>query len=248
MLGELVSKRRDVPHFTTLAGQDVRTSNDWHLRWLRPGREKRLVALSAFQQRVFRQTTGLEAGHRIPWGIDIDDTPGFIAGDRPIDVLGVGSLVPVKHWEKWLRVLAAVADARPQLRAVLIGEGSEHGRLRQLAAQLGLTARVHFAGALPRQEVLATMGRAKILLHTASFESFGFVYPEAAAQGCALVSTPVGVAPEMGADCAESESALASLLLRRLTAGRPPFPTRPFVAKDTAARYMALWKAGWPST
>lgn len=241
-IGEWLSKRNGIPHFTTLAGQDVLSSNWAHLKRLRPGREKRLVALSNFQQQVFRQTTGLEAGHLIPWGVEEALTPTALVWQaRPIEVLGVGSLVPVKNWEKWLRVLARAALDRPQIQAVLIGDGPQRQYLQQLAEQLGLGQRVHFAGALTRQTVLSAMSRSKILLHTATFESFGFVYPEAAAQGCALVSTPVGIAPEMGADCAEADEALAQLLQQRLAATALS-PLKPLLTmQDTAARYKTLW-------
>lgn len=241
-IGECLSKQSGIPHFTTLAGQDVLSSNWLHLKRLRPGRENRLVALSNFQQRVFRQTTGLEAGQLIPWGVGDALAPTALDWPaRPIEVLGVGSLVPVKNWEKWLRVLAMAATGRPSIRAVLIGDGPQRPHLQQLAEQLGLGQQLHFAGALPRSAVLATMQRSKILLHTATFESFGFVYPEAAAQGCALIGTPVGIAPDMGAECAESDAALAQLLQQRLEAmAFSPIQPAPTM-DDTAARYKALW-------
>lgn len=242
-VGEWVSQRSGIPHYTTLAGQDVLPGNRLHLRRLRPGRAGRLVVLSDFQRTVFRQNTGLDAGHCIPWGLPADELAPAAAAVRDIDILGVGSLVAVKNWSKWLQVVAMVALKRPNVRAVLIGDGPQRAELMRQVVGLGLTGRVHLAGTLSRQEVLGQMSRAKILLHTSDFESYGMVYAEAAARGCALVSTPVGIAPGLGAACTESASMLAMLLLKNLDGEPVGIPQMPASMEAVAARYLAVWRA-----
>jgi len=239
-VGEKVSRRRGIPHFTTLMGQDVLPENRKFLRGLSPERAARLVAVSDFQHKIFEKNTGLRAAHVIPWGMNEVEIPKILSGERPLDVLGVGSLIPVKNWEKWLRVIALTIKDFPNLRAELIGSGSEREKLEQLAHKLGLSENVRFVGDLPRPEVLDRMQDAKILLHTADFESFGYVLAEAAGAGCRVVSTPVGIAPTLGA-VTEKDEELARLLVEGLRLPDEGRPFVPFAMEETATAYLRLY-------
>lgn len=240
-VGERVSLRRGVPHFTTLMGQDVLPSNRRHLGSLTDERFGRLVALSAFHNDVLEKTTRRRAAQIIHWGLSEVPPPMIPPLARPLDVLGVGSLVRVKNWSKWLQTLGLIAQSRPDLRAELIGDGPERQKLERLCQSLGLSEQVHFAGNLPRPEVLRRMTEARVLLHTADFESFGFVFPEAVRAGCRLVSTPVGIAPEMGAVCGSTEAKLATLILTALQTPKLPTLTRPPDIEATMEAYWGLW-------
>ncbi|HNL39061.1 MAG: glycosyltransferase [Saprospiraceae bacterium] len=238
--GERLHYRTGLPHLTTLMGQDVLPSNHKHLRYLTAKDEGRIVALSAFHRKKLEETTGLIALHDIPWGIDAREVPRQMPETRPFDVLGVGSLLPVKDWPKWLRTLRRVADRYPALRAELVGDGPEKKRIERLAASLGLERHLQLTGMLPRERVLEKMRSAKVLLHTARFESYGFVLVEAAAQGCRVVGTPVGIAPETG-HTADDPAALAALVLAALAEPAPTAPFVPFSLRDTATRYLDLY-------
>jgi len=239
-VGEKVSARRGIPHFTTLMGQDVLPENRKFLRSLSPERAARLVAVSEFQNSIFEKNTGLRAAYVIPWGVNGAEIPSVLPAERPLDVLGVGSLLSVKNWEKWLRVIAATIHTFPNLRAELIGGGPERAKLEQLAHKLGLSKNVRFVGDLPRPEVLARMRNAKILLHTADFESFGYVLAEAAGAGCRVVSTLVGIAPEMGA-VAENVEDLARLVVEGLQQPVEEHSFAPFTMKNTTEAYLRLY-------
>lgn len=239
-LGERLSHRHGVPHFTTLMGQDVLPGNRKFMLGLDAARMSRLAAVSEFQNGVFEKNTGLRAGHIIPWGVDESEIPAFLPPERPLDVLGVGSLVPVKNWEKWLNVLALAIRERPGLKAELIGDGADHAKLERLSEQLGLVNNVRFAGNMPRPEVLTRMREAKVLLHTARYESFGYVLAEAAMNGCQVLGTPVGVVSEFG-KTAEKEAELAGLLLDMLKQG---IPNQSFVLatmRQTAEAYLQVY-------
>jgi glycosyltransferase involved in cell wall biosynthesis len=206
-----VSGKNGVAHWTTLMGQDVLPQN-WHLRRISPDRFEHLIAVSHFQDNALYEATGRRAGQVVPWGLSPEDVPEGPSGERSIDVLGVGSLIPVKNWDKWLAVIALAAKERPHLRAVLIGDGPERERLEKTANAYGLEQNLRFAGALPRNEVLEHMRSAKALLHSADFESFGYVFLEADANGAKIVSSPVGIAPEIGAWCSWEVAELAGML------------------------------------
>jgi glycosyltransferase involved in cell wall biosynthesis len=61
----------------------------------------------------------------------------------------VARLDPVKALDVLLEAFARLAPRWPAARLVVIGGGSEAGRLRALAASLGIESRVRFLGALP---------------------------------------------------------------------------------------------------
>lgn len=239
-LGGQLAGQWQIPHWTTLMGQDVLPGNRYLRRLNAPG-TARLVALTAFHNNMLTQNTGLQAAQCIPWGLEQQDIPQKLSSERVVDVLGVGSLIPVKNWELWLRVLRLVANRHPRLRAELIGSGPEERRLRALTAELGLEKHVHFAGELPRPEVLARMGASRILLHTSRFESFGMVLVEAAAQGCRVISTPVGVAPELGL-CAAKEEELATAVVTALKNPPQQVPELRWQMEAIAEAYLDLYR------
>lgn len=240
VIGQRLAQKWQIPHWTTLMGQDARSGNRY-LRRLQPGDAGRLVALSPFHAGVFEQNTGLQAAYLIPWGVDEAETPDTLPTERPLDVLGVGSLIPVKNWDKWLQTIALAKQERPGLRAELIGDGVLRTRLEKKARLLGLSETVHFTGNLPRPEVLARMRQAKVLLHTSDYESFGFVLPEAAMNGCRLVATRVGIAPEM-ADCAGTPEELAKKVLAALQQAPLTAPLVPYSIKKAADDYQRLYR------
>jgi glycosyltransferase involved in cell wall biosynthesis len=241
-IGEYVAKRRNLRHITTLMGQDVLLQNRHRFRFLSTERQKRLVALSDYQNEVFEKNAGFRAASVIPWGVSTAEIPSHIPDNRPIDVLGVGSFIPLKNWALWLETIALVAKTKPDLRAELIGSGPEKPRLELLAAQLGLTKILRFSGDLPRSAVLQKMQQAKILFHSSNYESQGYVLAEAAMCACRIVATPVGIAPLMG-ECATTIPGLATKILIALEQPCLTSAKIPFLMSDTARDYLELYNA-----
>ena len=240
-LGEKLSQRHGIPQLTTLMGQDVLRQNRKFMLGLDGKRSARLVAVSDFQNDIFEKNTGIRAAHVIPWGVAEAEIPAALPAGRPLDVLGAGSLVPVKNWEKWLRAIAIAVRSAPELNAEIIGDGTERAKLEQLARQLGVGGNVRFAGNLSRPEVLACMQKAKVLLHTARYESFGYVLAEAAMNGCRVIGTPVGAMRQFG-KTAESEADLAMLLLEALEYSVQNQPFVPYTMQQTAESYMKVYE------
>lgn len=239
-IGERQALQTGIPHFTILMGQDVLPGNRLHWRNLSPERCQRLVAVSATQNEIFFNNTGFNAGHIIPWGMNEEEIPVVNPARKALDVLGVGSLIPVKNWDKWLETIVLVARQKSDLRAEIAGDGPLLSALKNKAMTLGLKDKVTFSGGLPRREVLQKMGTARVLLHTAEYESFGMVLAEAAMNACYVVSTPVGIAPELGAFCARSPHSLADKLFEALRLPVLTAPVVPFTQSEMAARYLRL--------
>ncbi len=127
---------------------------------------------------------------------DVDPRPAVerygLAGCRV--VLTVGRLVARKGHDVVLRALAELGEAGVPVRYVVAGTGPEEGRLRQLAASLGLAERVVFAGHVP-DELLPSLYAAcdvfampsRLLDERDGVEGFGAVFVEAGACGKPVV-------------------------------------------------------------
>lgn len=189
LLAQRMNKRHNTPVVCTLMGQDARPANTY-LKRLKL-ENMTTVALSRNQATTYEQTTGRKPDALIPWAIDPASLPQP-APTRTIDVLGVGSHIDLKRYKDFLEVVAELKKSQPDLRAVLLGDGPDTEVLKAQATELGLGGNVAFEGLLPRPQVLEFMGRSKVLLHPSEYESFGFVFAEAQALGCNIVSRDTG--------------------------------------------------------
>ncbi len=111
--------------------------------------------------------------------------------DAPL--LYFGRLSPEKGVEDLLHAMRRV----PNLRLVIAGDGPERGRLRQLAAELGLD-NVEFVGQMDRTELnRAIAGSRFTVLPSHAYETLGKTILESYAQGRAVVATDCGSRREL---------------------------------------------------
>lgn len=115
------------------------------------------------------------------------------AGSSPI-MLTVARLVPHKGQDTGLKVLAELQKEFPDLRYVLVGDGHYEGDLRRLAVDLGVAARVVFAGDLADAELSEAYATSTLYLGLSRIdreinaEGFGISFLEAAASGVPSVA------------------------------------------------------------
>jgi glycosyltransferase involved in cell wall biosynthesis len=119
-------------------------------------------------------------------------------GELVYDFVSVGRLLDWKGFQLGLRALAELGDR--SYRYLIVGDGPAEGRLRSLAADLGLGAQVEFAGRLPRREVLTRVSQSGMLVHPSFHDSGGFVVVEALALGVPVVCLTIGGPPFLAAD------------------------------------------------
>lgn len=108
----------------------------------------------------------------------------------------IGRLERRKGLDQLGPAVAAALAAHPDLHVVLVGRdpGDEGGAVlaRFLAATSAVHARVHLVGELARDEALAVVARAELVLLPSLWESFGYVCVEALALGRPVIAADTG--------------------------------------------------------
>jgi colanic acid/amylovoran biosynthesis glycosyltransferase len=148
---------------------------------------------------------------------------------RELHVLAVGWMWWVKGYEYALLAIRGLVDRGVPVRFEVLGgdpdsdggQGGEHSRLRHTVADLGLEERVHFAGAVPSEEVAHRLRQAHVLLLSSVDEGLPTVVLEAMASGVPVVATECGGVAEAVTDGREGflvaprdSDALADALFR----------------------------------
>ncbi len=185
LIGKWFGKRNNIQHFTWLLGQDARKGNKY-VKFLQP-RSSELVALSDFLVKEFARNYQVSPAYVIPIGIDPELYP-VMPAERDIDILGAGSLIPLKRYELLIETVKALKKNSPNIRAVICGEGQEKNNLESLIKKAGLEGSILLMGDTPHAEVLQLMQRSKLFLHPSSYEGFGIVCLEALYAGAQVIS------------------------------------------------------------
>jgi glycosyltransferase involved in cell wall biosynthesis len=107
----------------------------------------------------------------------------------------VGRLATVKRQDTLIRAVRRVWTKLPEVRLLLVGDGSERANLETISRELGLAERVHFLGyqSCPEQfiRIMDVFGL------TSRSEGFPVSLLEAWRQGVPVVSTAVGGIPSV---------------------------------------------------
>ncbi|MCB1004807.1 MAG: glycosyltransferase family 4 protein, partial [Acidimicrobiales bacterium] len=152
----------------------------------------------------------------VPPGIDPRFAPGGPRSAHPL-VVAVGRLVPVKHFDVLIRVMAEVRRRRPDATLTIVGEGYERRNLDQVVRELDAESWVTFAGRIDDDELVELYRRAWVVASASSHEGWGMTLTEAAACGTPAVATRISghldaVAEGTGGLLAEDERELAEQL------------------------------------
>lgn len=177
-------------------------------------------------------------------------------------VAAIGSLMPVKRWDRLLRVARNLKSVLGEdIRFQLAGDGPLRPALDKLADDLGVSKIVEFRGAI--HDIPAFLSGAKFLVHTSQSEGCPNVVMEAMACGLPVVAMETGEIPYLVEDgktgfvvrqedermLAERVSCLLSddeLCLRMGEAAREKakreFTLERLVSETLAAYRVAGWK------
>lgn len=240
LVGQWLDRAVGVRHVASIGGRDALDSNPY-LRRL-DLRRMPVTAGSAFAADHFAQRGGGVA-RVIPLGLDTAHLESIAEPlERDIDILGVGSLIPLKNYAGFIDVVASLKNEFPALRACIVGGGPQHDALAARIARQGLQANVTLTGALPRDEAFRHMLRSRVLLHPSTYESQAYVFLEALFAGLDIVCHDVGHAGDSDKvhRCATTEE-LAAACSRLLRDPQPPRRQDVPTVTDTVRAFESLY-------
>lgn len=154
----------------------------------------------AVSERTKRQLLKLGASRVqvVPNGIDINKIMQIKASDKKSDIIYVGRLIAHKNVDLLINALALVRRQLPEIKAVVIGDGPDTGRLKGLAKGMGLDENIEFTGFLENyDQALALMKASRVFVMPSTREGFGLAAIEAFACGLPVIT----VNHEMNAVC-----------------------------------------------
>lgn len=109
----------------------------------------------------------------------------------------IARLFHLKGHEFLLRAAPAIAEACPQVRFLLVGDGVLRSELEAEIARLGLTERFVFTGLVPPGQIPELVHAMDIVVHTSQWEGLARVLPQGLIAGKPVVSYDVGGAREV---------------------------------------------------
>lgn len=119
----------------------------------------------------------------------VEDTP-----EKKLYVAAVGSLLPVKRWDRLLRAVQRVKRVmREDIHFRIAGDGPLRPVLEKQAEDLGIAQAVEFMGTI--HDIPAFLRGAKFLVHTSESEGCPNAVMEAMACGRAIVAMDAGDIP-----------------------------------------------------
>jgi glycosyltransferase involved in cell wall biosynthesis len=150
--------------------------------------------------------------HLLPTSIDNDEFRPISGFDRretrrqfglPAEgkvLLCVGRLAWKKGVDLVIRAFAQVTSQLSDTYLAIAGEGDERAKLQKLVQELSLTRKVFFLGyipQLPSPDLPCLYNCSDALVFGSLHESLALVLAEALACGKPVISTPVGIAPQV---------------------------------------------------
>jgi glycosyltransferase involved in cell wall biosynthesis len=179
-----------------------------------------------------------EQYHLIPLGFDLQsfaDVDGMaraqarralqIAGDAPV-VTTVGRLTAIKDQAKLLTIARQIADRRPDLVVLIVGDGELRQELEATAAALHLAGNVRFLGW--RRDLATIYAATDVFALTSRNEGTPVALIEAMAAGVPGVATNVGGVPTVIANASmgvlvplDDDAAFVDGVMRLLDADDP---------------------------
>ena len=190
LVGQWLHKISGVGQLAYLIGQDSDPKNKY-LKLINLKKLK-IAAVSKQVGERLNKNTGTKVNQIIPLGIRDEKSRIEIIEKKNIDILGVGSMIPLKNYAVFIKIIARLKADYPGITAVLIGDGPELANLKDIAEKYNVNNVLSFTGAMSNSEVLDYMRKSRILLHPSFTEGQATVFTEALACGMRIACFDVG--------------------------------------------------------
>ena len=184
-----------VPYVVTVHGADAYTLRGRLARLLKRlviGRAAAVLPVSA----DIARTLELAGAPVLRMGVDTQAIGAGVGERAPLDglLVYIGRLADKKGVDVLIEAMARLDGSRLEV----IGDGPDRAALERRAERLGVAERVRFLGKLPRDEVLAALGRAQLVVIPSrvgaggDMEGTPVVLCEAMAAGVPVVASRLG--------------------------------------------------------
>lgn len=193
------------------------------IEWAAARLTERNIAVS---ERTHSELLGLGARgvQVVPNGIDWKKISKIMPSKELSDAIYVGRLVRHKNVDLLIKAVGNVKSEVPDVKALIVGDGPEMGRLKSLTHELKLEKNVLFLGFLEDyNDALALMKSSGILAMPSTREGFGMAALEANACGLPVVTVNHRMNAVMdlimtdnGAICLPTEQDLAATICSML--------------------------------
>lgn len=161
--GALVARLLNRPYVVTVHGADAYGLQGRVMTHVKRFALRRASAVAPVSDAIAERMSAVWGGGMsiIPMGTDIGDAARRVGARRPVPwrILFIGRLAEKKGVDVLLRALALL----PQAELRLVGDGPDRVQLEDLARSLGVSPRVQFLGAQPRQTVFEELARAAVV-------------------------------------------------------------------------------------
>jgi glycosyltransferase involved in cell wall biosynthesis len=188
------------PFLCTSHGGDLFGLNGTLMTWLKRSVLKDAHALTtvsqAMRDAVRPAGIDMEKVRVIPMGVDLQNL--FIPPEnRKVSktLLFVGRLVEKKGLRYLIEAMPIIVKKHPDTQLLVVGDGQESNTLKNLSAELGMTEKIRFLGALTNETLPRLYRTADVVVFPSIVaadgdrEGFGLVLVEALGCECAAVVT-----------------------------------------------------------
>ena len=184
-IGHRFGAKFGIPHHCWIAGQDAKTGNKFVAK-IKPSSDE-LIAISDFIADEFFKNYLVHPAHIIPHGIEPELFENACY-ERTIDVLGAGSLIPLKHYDIFVDCISRLKEHFPRIYSIIAGKGEQGSVLQRKVREKDLSKNIFLNGEMTQQNLLMLMQQSKVFLHPSSYEGFSMVCLEALYAGCHVIS------------------------------------------------------------
>jgi len=237
LVGQWTNYLINVPHVASLMGQDADPQNSFLHRL----NFNRLTTSAGSEHAVETLGKNGRIDAVIPIGLNKSDFPEE-KKHREIDILGVGALTKLKNYSLFIDLIHELKEDFPGINSAILGGGPEQQQLESAISKYGLDRNVLLTGQLDRPAVLRYMANSRILLHTSSYESQGYVFNEALYSGLSVVCFPVGNAASPKTHHCKDRREMLQTLRKLLNSTADTNPIMLNSIDETVAAFWDLYK------
>lgn len=115
-------------------------------------------------------------------------------------ILFVGRLIKQKNLPFLFETFSEILKIHPNTRLMIIGTGAEKPKLKLMTQEMGIEAKIIWAGEVPHHEIVYYFAACDVFVLPSLYEGFARVLMEAAAAGKPIVTTDVSGASDIVLD------------------------------------------------